>query len=192
MTIGFLEKLVGLAAEIADANGASLFVVDGTVLRPYIIYNLPEEYIVGIRPVRVGTQCCGRAVEARRPWIVADMLEDPLFADGRKGAAGSPIRAGFSVPVFDGDKVIAALACHFTEPHTPSALDIERNEHFARLIAITMKGIGDVERTREPIFVWPQTHELRPAHEPANAERVARREAARAAPPARVVRESAK
>jgi GAF domain-containing protein len=163
MTTTFLEKLVGLAAEIADAQGASLFLVDGNLLRPYIVYNLPEEYIAGIGLVRIGTQCCGRAVEAKRPWIVADMLEDPLFAEGRDGAANSPIRAAFSVPVFDGDTVIASLACHFTAPHTPSMLDVERNEHFARLIAITIKGRGGIERSREPVFVWPRTPVVAPA-----------------------------
>jgi GAF domain-containing protein len=136
----YLEKMVRLACDIADAHAASLFLVDGDVLRPYIIYNLPEEYIAGIGEVRVGTQCCGRAVEAKKPWVVTDMLEDPLFAEGRDGAANSLIQAAFSVPVFDGDEVIASLACHYTSAHTPSALDIERNEHFARLIAITLKG----------------------------------------------------
>lgn len=144
--------MVRLAGEIADAHAASLFLVDGAVLRPYIIYNLPEEYIAGIGSVRVGSQCCGRAVAAKTPWIVTDMLEDPLFAEGRAGAASSLIRAAFSVPVLDGDNAIASLACHYTAPHTPTALDIERNQHFARLIAITLKG-GAPIRLEKPLFV---------------------------------------
>ena len=86
----------------------------------------------------MGCQCCGRAVESKKPWIVTDMLSDPLFAEGRNGAVSSPIRAAFSVPVLDGDTAIASLACHFEGPHTPSHLDIERNQVFARLIAITL------------------------------------------------------
>jgi GAF domain-containing protein len=147
-------RLVRLACEIADARGASLFLVDGSVLRPYVIYNLPEEYIEGIGEVRVGSQCCGRAVDSRRPWIVTDMLEDPLFADGRRGASNSFIRAAFSVPVFEGDEVIASLACHFANPHIPSGVDIDRNEHFARLIAITLKGRG-ITPPQAPIFAGP-------------------------------------
>ncbi len=149
-----LAKTVRLACEIADAHGASLFLVDGDVLRPYIIYNLPEEYVAGVGEVRLGTQCCGRAVESKKPWIVTDMLRDPLFAEGRKAADRSPIRAAFSVPVFQGDGVIASLACHYTAPHTPSALDISRNEHFARLIAISLKSRGPIT-ARAPIFVRP-------------------------------------
>jgi GAF domain-containing protein len=159
MKEGYLGTMVRLACDIADAQGASLFVVDGSVLRPYIIYNLPEEYIAGIGPVRVGTQCCGRAVESGKPWIVTDMLEDPLFAEGRDGAVRSPIRAAFSVPVFTEDKVIASLACHYTAPHIPSALDIERNQHFARLIAITLKG-DEATASRKPIFSWPPDRNL--------------------------------
>jgi GAF domain-containing protein len=149
----YLERLVCLACEIADAHGASLFLVDGNVLRPYIIYNLPADYIAGIGEVRVGSQCCGRAVESKKPWIVTDMLDDPLFAEGRDGAANSLIRAAFSVPVFDGEgeNVIASLACHYTGPHTPSPLDVERNEHFARLIAIVLKSRGLITPKR-PIF----------------------------------------
>jgi len=148
----YLESLVRLAAEIADAYAASLFVVDGNVLRPYIIYNLPEAYIAGIGEVRIGTQCCGRAVESKKPWIVANMLIDPLFADGREGAEQSLICAGFSVPVFEQDNVIASLACHYAKPFTPSNLDLERNEHFAKLVAITMK--GDTRRDRKTVFSW--------------------------------------
>ena len=152
-----LAKTVRLTAEIADAYGASLCLVNGDVLRPYIIYNLPEEYIAGCGEIRIGSQCCGRAVESKKPWIVADMLRDPLFAGGRNGAQNSLIRAAFSVPVFQGNGVIASLACHYTAPRTPSALDIDRNEHFARLIAIILTS-HRIETAREPIFVRPSDH----------------------------------
>lgn len=152
MTDEYLAKMLGVACQMANAHGATLFVVDGEMLRPYLIYNLPGEYIRGIGAVRVGTQCCGRAVEHKRPWIVTDMLTDPLFADGRAGALDSPIRAGFSVPVMDGDTVIASLACHFTSPHTPSEIDIERNEVFARLFAISLRARMPVQ-TDAPLFL---------------------------------------
>lgn len=139
MTDDYLGNMLSVACEIAGAQGATLFLVDGAVLRPYLIYKLPEEYIDGIGTVRVGEQCCGRAVEQKKPWVVSDMLTDPLFTDGRAGAEASPIRAAFSVPVMDGDTAIASLACHFTEPHTPSDVDIERNEAFAKLFAIVLR-----------------------------------------------------
>ena len=129
-----------------------MYVVDGDVLRPYVVHNLPKAYIDGIGTVKVGTQCCGRAVAQRKPWIVTDMLTDPLFVDGIKGALASPIRAGFSVPVLDGDRVIASLACHFAKPHEPTALDIQRNEVFARLIGIALPGLLTSSTLPTPLF----------------------------------------
>lgn len=155
--------MVRLACELADAQGASLFWVDGPVLRPYIVYNLPEQYIAGIGTVRVGSQCCGRAVEEKKPWIVTDMLTDPLFAEGRDGAMATLIRAAFSVPVVDGENVIASLACHYTAPHTPSPLDIERNEVFARLIGISLKGRLPAP-LEKPIFASAQDSQTHPAN----------------------------
>ena len=154
MIDAYLAKMVRLACELADAHGSTLYVVEGDELKPFIVYNLPKEYIEGIGAVRVGTQCCGRAVEHKKPWIVADMLTDPLFADGRDGAVNSPIRAGFSVPVMDGGKAIASLACHFTRPHSPSKLDLERNEVFAKLIAIVLRGRQPLS-IAEPLFASP-------------------------------------
>ena len=145
--------MVRLACELAGAHGATLFLVDGLVLRPYVIYNLPKGYIAGIGTVRVGEQCCGRSVACKKPWIVSDMLNDPLFADGRNGAVKSPIRAAFSVPVLDGEKAIGSLACHFIEAHTPSKVDIERNEVFAKLMGIALRGQME-SRIPEPHFSW--------------------------------------
>src|SRR3569833_3362699 len=103
MTDEYLAKMLGVACEQAEAQGATLFVVDGDVLKPYIVYNLPAEYTKGIGTVRVDKQCCGRAVAHKRPWIVADMLTDPLLAGGRGGAAGAPGRAAGAGPGGGGD-----------------------------------------------------------------------------------------
>lgn len=165
MTDAYLARMLGVACEMADADGATLFVVDGSVLRPFLIYNLPSEYIQGIGDVKIGTQCCGRAVEQGKPWIVADMLTDPLFTDGRAGALASPIRAGFSVPVIDGDTPIAALGCHFTQPHTPSKLDIERNQVFANLFAISLRGRLPL-RVDRPHFAYSSSIQLTPQMSP--------------------------
>jgi hypothetical protein len=97
MKDSYLATMVRLAGEIADAYAASLFVVDGNVLRPYIIYNLPEEYIAGIGDVRVGTH-------------------------------------------------------------------IERNQHFAKLVAITLKGKGGkLMSSNGPVFVGPVEKKLHQA-----------------------------
>jgi len=151
MEVSFIANLVRLAAEGARATGSTLFLVQGEFLYPYVVNNLPEEYIAGIGAVRVGTQCCGRAVEHKRPWVVTDMLTDPLFAEGRAAAEASPIRAAFSVPVFDGDRAIGALACHYPNPYTPTPWDIERNESFAKLIGIALIELRGLAPHKAPI-----------------------------------------
>ncbi len=148
---GFIANLVRLACEGARASGSTLFLVRGEFLYPYIVNNLPPEYIDGIGAVRVGTQCCGRAVAHKRPWVVTDMLTDPLFADGRAAAETSPIRAGFSVPVFQGNRVIGALACHYESPYTPTPWDIERNESFAKLIGVALMELRGIRSQEVPI-----------------------------------------
>jgi GAF domain-containing protein len=134
----FIANLVRLAGESARADGSTLYVLDptGRFLKPFTVHKLPESYISGIGVVAVGTQCCGRAVAHRKPWIVSDMLSDPLFKDGVKGAEASDIRAGFSVPVIAHNGIaVGSLACHFRRPHTPTRTEIERNQSFATLIA---------------------------------------------------------
>lgn len=159
MTDSYIATIIRIACEQAGALGATLYLVSGDVLQPYVIHNLPKEYIEGIGTVKVGSQCCGRAVAQQKPWIVTDMLTDPLFVDGVGGALASPIRAAFSVPVFVGDKVLGSLACHFAEPHVPSELDIERNEVFAKLIGISLPGMLS-KPTTEPLFYWASGEQI--------------------------------
>jgi GAF domain-containing protein len=137
----FISNLVRLACEGAKADGATLYLLDASkrFLEPFVVYNLPQSYINGIGKVEVGTQCCGRAVAFKKPWIVTDMYTDPLFRDGLKGALQSDIRAGFSVPVIDPNgEAVGSLACHYKQPRTPSDYEIERNTIFATLIAHTL------------------------------------------------------
>ena len=133
-----IGELIRLAADSAKSTSASLYVLDPNraVLKPLATFGLPEQYVQACGDVRVGDQCCGRAVQQRKPWIVSDMLEDPLFASAKKAAQVSPIRAAFSVPVIDerGD-CLGSLGCHYDHPHVPAKADIERNEIWASMIA---------------------------------------------------------
>src|SRR3954468_13310054 len=148
----FISNLVRLACEGAKADGATLYFLDHSklYLEPFVVYNLPQSYIDGVGKVAVGTQCCGRAVKFKKPWIVTDMFTDPLFKDGLKGALDSDIRAGFSVPVFNlQGAAIGALGCQFKQPRVPSDYEIERNTIFATLIAHTMAWLPKPSSTVE-------------------------------------------
>jgi GAF domain-containing protein len=109
------------------------------VLKPLVTYGLPEGYVKACGDVRIGDQCCGRAVEQRKTWIVSDMFTDPLFALAREAAVDSPIRAAFSAPIIDQTGLcIGSLACHYSEPYTPTSGDIDRNNVWATMIAHTI------------------------------------------------------
>ncbi|MCU1286187.1 MAG: domain S-box protein [Acidobacteriales bacterium] len=136
-----LFNLVKLAAQAAKSSSASLYMVDAenAVLKPAVIYGLPDSYVQGCGEVAIGDQCCGRAVQHKKPWIVADMLSDPLFTNGREASVQSGIRAAFSVPVTDtSGNVLASLACHYSAPYKATNYDIERNRLFATLIAFAI------------------------------------------------------
>lgn len=133
-----LAQLVQLAAEQANSTSASFYVVDTkeNVLKPLVTYGVPEAYVEACGDVRIGDQCCGRAVHYRKPWIVSDMLKDPMFESAKAAALVSPIRAGFSVPVIaQSGECLGALGCHYSEPYMPSAEQIGRNHNWAAMIA---------------------------------------------------------
>jgi GAF domain-containing protein len=136
-----LGQLVQLAAESGNCKSSSLYIADWSenVLKPLVTYGLPLAYLEACGEIRIGDHCCGRALKHRRPWIVFDMLTDPLFEVARAAAVVSPIRAAFSVPVID-DKheCLGSLACHYDRIHTASREEIDRNGTWAGLIAHAM------------------------------------------------------
>jgi hypothetical protein len=146
-----IATYVDLAVESSGASGGSFYVRNVTreVLVPYATIEIPPAFTRLCGDVRVGDQCCGRAVLHKKPWIVANMLTDPLFASGGDAVANSPIRAGFSVPVLEASgECVGALGCVFQEPHTPTPEQISQNEIWADFIART---IADARRVASSI-----------------------------------------
>ncbi len=136
-----LTNLVKAAAQAAGSDCGSLYLLNKGlgVLEPYILVNVPEDYLAGCKVVPVGTQCCGRAALHKMPWVVEDMWTDPLFSDCREAAQKSGMRSGFSVPVLAASgECIGTLGCQFREQHCPTTFDIERNRLFAQLIAFAI------------------------------------------------------
>ena len=136
-----LNELVQLAVNAAKAEAGSLFLLDEErqVLKMAVAIGLSDEYLKGCGDVALGDQCCGRADQQKKAWVVTDMLTDPLFASAREASVKSGIRAAFSVPVIDAQgKVLGSLACHYREPFSPTAYEIERNHLFATLIAFAL------------------------------------------------------
>lgn len=137
--IQMVENLVRLAAHGVGSTSSSLYTVRDGALHPWYVYGLSPEFVAACGPVPVGEQCCGRAVAFRRPWVVSNMLTDPDWVELRESIGKTEIRAGFSVPVMQGETCIAALGCHFPRPFQPPLEAIERNQIYATLIAFAFK-----------------------------------------------------
>lgn len=136
-----VTELVTLASQAAGTNMGALYMLDDSkrFLKPYVLVNLPEAYIGECGNVEVGTQCCGRAVAHRRPWIVSDMLTDPLFAEAREASVKTGIQSAFSVPVLTASgEPLGSLSSHYRGKFSPSDYAIERSRLFATLIAFAI------------------------------------------------------
>jgi GAF domain-containing protein len=136
-----IEQLVRLAANACGSDMGSLYVLDRTdnYLKPFVLVNLPPEYTAGCTQVGLGEQCCGRAALHKIPWVVEDMLRDPLFIACREAARTAGVRSAFSVPILDAQgECIGTLASHFREPFRPDTYVLERSKLFAQLIAFAM------------------------------------------------------
>lgn len=136
-----LTNLVRSAANAVGSDCGSLYLLNRSqgCLEPYILVNVPEEYLAGCESVPLGKQCCGRAALHKMPWVVADMWTDPLFADCREAAIASGMRSGFSIPVLNiRGACLGSLGVQFRRPFVPSVYDLERQRLFAQLIAFAI------------------------------------------------------
>ncbi len=135
-----IQGLLKQAAAMSGSGRASLYLVDGGVLKPHVLYNIPDEYLAGCREVPLGTQCCGRAALHAHPWIVEDMWTDPLFSDCAEAAKASGMRSAFSIPVMTDDRrVLGSVGFQFETSHRPDAQELERAGWFAELIAYALR-----------------------------------------------------
>lgn len=142
-----IARLVKAAADCVGSDMGSFYIVDGGVLRPYVTHNFPPHYAEACAAVPIGTQCCGRAVLHKMPWIVEDMWTDPLFADAREGAMRDGIRSAFSIPVMDANmNCLGSLAAQFKQHYTPDPYALERQSLFAKLIAFALVKHGEITK----------------------------------------------
>ena len=136
-----ISDLVKMAVATAGTDMGSLYLLKKTdrLLHPFILLNLPDSYLEGCSAVPVGTQCCGRAVLHKIPWVVEDMWSDPLFSDCQAAAKKSGIRSAVSVPVInDGGECLGSLASHFREVHRPGQETIDTLQTMGKLIAYAL------------------------------------------------------
>ncbi len=108
--------------------------------------SLPDAFNRAIEKVPIGANAgsCGTAAFRRRPVLVSDVENDPLWAEYRDLARLAGVRACWSTPIVDNDqRVLGTFALYYREPRSPDDQDlalIARATHIAG-IAIERHGL---------------------------------------------------
>jgi len=115
---------------------------NGTHLRPAAGPRVPAEWTQLITPLPIGPDvgACGAAAHRREPVIVADIANDPLFADFRDQALRHGLRAAWSMPlVSKTHQVLGTFGMYYREPRAPTARDMAWAEGAAQLAVIAIE-----------------------------------------------------
>lgn len=149
-----LSKVMYSLVTAVGSDSGSVYLLDAEkgVLEPYVLVNFPAEYLKGCSTVALGQQCCGRAALHKTPWVVENMLTDPLFTDCAEAAHAAGFRSGFSVPILAGESnCIGTLGFQYRTPFTPSNHEIDLVSSFCELIAAAIsKQINNSRGERKP------------------------------------------
>jgi diguanylate cyclase (GGDEF)-like protein/PAS domain S-box-containing protein len=102
---------------------------------------LPEAYRIGVEgaPVGAAAGSCGTAAHRAERVIVADIANDPLWADYAELALAHGLRACWSTPVMDGrDRVLATFAIYYREVRHPTEGELEDIDALAAMAALAV------------------------------------------------------
>jgi PAS domain S-box-containing protein len=151
-----LERLCCLFEEMSPGLLSSILLLDQD--RLYLHHgaapSLPAAYRAAIDGVRIGPSVgsCGTAAYLQRQVIVTDIANDLLWTEYQEIALKHHLSACWSAPVFSkGGSVLGTFAMYYREPRSPSAHDLQINEHATKLaaIAIERKQAEEALRTGE-------------------------------------------
>jgi len=121
-----LDALCRLVEELAPGTLSSILLLtpDGARLSHGAAPSLPRSYVDAIdgSPIGPAAGSCGTAAYRNAPVIVADIAEDPLWADYRDLALSHGLRACWSTPIRASDgRVLATFAIYAREPARPTS-----------------------------------------------------------------------
>jgi signal transduction histidine kinase len=124
---------------------------DGKHLRYGAAPSLPAEYRQGANglPIDAQAACCGTAAYLKKPVIVADIADDPLWEGYRELALAHGLRACWSTPVFASDgALLGTFAMHFREPRTPDPAERRVLERATHIVGIALERVRSEEILR--------------------------------------------
>lgn len=133
--------LLAVEAEADSFILTSILLVDGHRLRHGAAPSLPPAYCEAIDGLEYGPVAgsCGTAAYFGRPVHVTDIATDPFWADYRHLALEHGLRACWSTPIFDDDRiVIGTFAIYHLTPRGPTADEIKAIQTITDSVARTI------------------------------------------------------
>ena len=135
-----LDHVVETAADVLDAQEASLFLVDEQHEELVFVVAL-ESKAEEVKQFRVplGHGIAGYSASTGQPIAVADVESDPRFVRDIGGAIGYVPKTILCVPLLHDDRVIGVLELMDKADGVPfSTTDMETSGYFAKLAALTI------------------------------------------------------
>ena len=126
-TLGELIKIVEATSRTQVLGSILLLDLDGKHLRHGAAPSLPSEYMEAINGAEIGpcAGSCGTAAYRAQPVFVADIAEDPLWAEYKAVALPHGLRACWSIPILTrGRRVLGTFAMYHREPREPTVRDL--------------------------------------------------------------------
>jgi GAF domain-containing protein len=126
-------------------------------LRHLATPGLPESYcaIIDNGEIREGAGSCGTAAFRGTPVYVADIANDPLWADFREIALAHDLRACWSAPIkASTGQVLGTFAVYYNEPRFPSPGDMEMISALSASVSLAIefsRSLRDRARIQEEL-----------------------------------------
>jgi CheY-like chemotaxis protein len=139
-----LDALCRLVEELSKGSLSSILLLDpdGKRLWHGAAPSLPKSYTDAIDGGFIGPAAgsCGTAAYRKEPIIVADIAQDPLWADYRDLALPYGLRACWSTPVLASDgRVLGTFAIYSREPSSPTPQQHNIIEQITNLTSIAIE-----------------------------------------------------
>ena len=148
-----LDLLLGVIQAQCPGMLCSILLLDpdGIHVRHGAAGGLPEAFIRGVDGEPIGPRAgsCGTAAFRREPVVVEDIATDPLWDDYRELAFRHDLRACWSTPIFDAQRlVLGTFAMYFRAPGRPDARHLRLIEISTHIAAIAITRHQRVEALR--------------------------------------------
>src|SRR5215510_5906430 len=139
-----LDALCRLVEELSTGSLSAILLLDPDGKRLWLgsAPSLPKSYTDAIDGGFIGpaVESCGTAAYRKEPIIVADIAQDPLWADYRDLALPHGLRACWSTPILALDgRVLGTFAIYSREPRVPTPQQQNMIEQITDLASIAIE-----------------------------------------------------